>query len=149
MMRKKIGLFEELNDDESLINDLLLWMNKNKSDYTNTYIDLIDKNLLNKKKYKNEMFFSWHKKWEMRKNKEKKNAESSIKLMKDNNPYIIPRNHKVEQVLKSATLENNFDLMQNMLNALKKPYNYNMKVDDYQSLPTQDESKIYKTFCGT
>ena len=149
MMRKKIGLFEELNDDESLINDLLLWMNKNKSDYTNTFIDLIDKNLLNKKKYKNEMFFSWHKKWEMRKNKEKKNAESSIKLMKDNNPYIIPRNHKVEQVLKSATLENNFDLMQNMLNALKNPYKYNIKVDDYQSLPTEDEAKIYKTFCGT
>ena len=81
--------------------------------------------------------------------KKKKNVELSIKLMKDNNPYIIPRNHKVEEVLKLATTKSNFEPMQNMLNALKKPYNYNMKVDDYQSLPTQDESKIYKTFCGT
>ena len=149
MMRKKLGLIKELNEDENLINDLLLWMNKNKSDYTNTFVDLIDTDLLNKKKYKNETFFNWHKKWEIRKSKEKKNAELSIKLMKDNNPYIIPRNHKVEEVLKLATTKNNFEPMQNMLNALKKPYNYNMKVDDYQSLPTQDESKIYKTFCGT
>jgi len=149
MMRKKLGLLEELNEDENLINDLLLYMNKNKSDYTNTFVDLIDTDLLNKKIYKNETFFNWHKKWEIRKSKEKKNVELSIKLMKDNNPYIIPRNHKVEEVLKLATTKSNFEPMQNMLNALKKPYNYNMKVDDYQSLPTQDESKIYKTFCGT
>lgn len=149
MMRKKLGLFKELNEDENLIKDLLLWMNKNKADYTNTFIYLIDKNLLNKKLYENETFFSWHKRWEIRQSKEKEGAESLIKLMKDNNPYVIPRNHKVEEALNSAVSKDNFEPMLSLLKALKKPYDYKAKIDIYQSLPTEGEAKIYKTFCGT
>ena len=37
MMRKKLGLFERKKEDENLINQLLLWMNQNSADYTNTY----------------------------------------------------------------------------------------------------------------
>ena len=34
MMRDKLGLFGDNKDDKKLINDLLNWMEKNKTDYT-------------------------------------------------------------------------------------------------------------------
>ena len=67
--------------------------------------------------------------------------------MKVNNPRIIPRNHLVENVLKSA--ENN-DLIpfNNLLEALKNPYTNQNVSNKYQSPPTKSDVN-YQTFCGT
>ena len=40
--------------------------------------------------------------------------------MKTSNPTVIPRNHKVEEVLAEAN-ENNFEIMNKFLSILKKP----------------------------
>ena len=48
MMRNKLGLFKERKEDEKLIFDLLKWMESFSADYTNTFNDLLDNNILNK-----------------------------------------------------------------------------------------------------
>jgi uncharacterized protein YdiU (UPF0061 family) len=68
--------------------------------------------------------------------------------MQDNNPVVIPRNHKVEEALSSAVNDNDYSIMQNLLNVLKNPYDYNNINKAYMELPPKTSCK-YKTFCGT
>ena len=65
--------------------------------------------------------------------------------MKLTNPTIIPRNHKVEEALISAS-EGDYDILNKLLSILKKPYGSKKIFDNYH-LPS--DNKNYKTFCGT
>jgi len=147
MMRKKLGLLGEETKDEKLITDLLAWMHKSKADYTNTFCFLMNQNIKNKKIYNNQSFFDWQKQWQDRLKINNNSPEKSLKLMRSNNPLLIPRNHKVEEVLEAA---NNGDLnpAKNLLKILEKPYENRKEIKEYQS-PAPPSNKIYKTFCGT
>jgi len=68
--------------------------------------------------------------------------------MQNNNPSVIPRNHKVEEALNAANNNDNFEPMQNLLDVLKKPYDHTKNNKDYQSPPDKNQKK-YQTFCGT
>ncbi|MDA8809744.1 YdiU family protein, partial [Candidatus Pelagibacter bacterium] len=102
MMRDKLGLFGEDNYDLKLINNLLNWMETNQADYTNTFCYLMDINLNNDEKYRDQNFTSWFKDWEKRILIKNESKENSINLMKKNNPIVVPRNHKVEEALEAA-----------------------------------------------
>ncbi len=144
MMRDKLGLYGDDNNDKRLINDLLNWMEKNKADYTNTFCYLmnikIDDHI-----YKDEYFVQWFKKWQKRISKNNNFKEKSLELMKKSNPIIIPRNHKVEEALTAAN-EDNLEVMNKLLSKLNKPYINQDDIEEYQS-PSDDRD--YKTFCGT
>ena len=147
MMRDKLGLLGEDSKDESLIIDLLTWMHQNKADYTNTFCMLMNENIKEDKVYKNENFLGWKEQWQERLKMHSNSPEKSLKLMRSANPVVIPRNHKVEEVLESA---NNNDLspLKKLINILKKPYEKTKENIDYQS-PAPVSDKKYKTFCGT
>ena len=147
MMCKKLGLLGKDNKDEKLIIDLLSWMHKNKADYTNTFCSLMNQNLLSKKIYEDQSFLDWKKQWQDRLKINNNSPENSLKLMRSNNPLVIPRNHKVEEALDAA---NNGDLspVKNLLKILEKPYEDKKEINDYLS-PAPPSDKIYKTFCGT
>ena len=66
--------------------------------------------------------------------------------MRNNNPLIIPRNHKVEEALKAAE-QNNFKPINKIIKILDKPYSDQEEILDYQS-PSISKEK-YQTFCGT
>ena len=89
-MRDKLGLFGEDKNDKKLINDLLIWMESNKADYTNTFCYLMDINVENIKIYNNQNFFKWFNKWKKRLIHNGGYKKKSIKLMKYNNPIVIP-----------------------------------------------------------
>ena len=144
MMRDKLGLFGENQNDLKLINELLNWMELYKADYTNTFLYLMNIGFDNNK-YKNLDFKKWFNKWEDRILINKGSKEKSIALMRKNNPIIIPRNHKVEEALEVAN-NNNLELINKLLVILKKPYNNQDNIIDYQS-PLSDNN--YQTFCGT
>ena len=148
MMKKKLGLFGEESEDENLINTLLVWMNQNKVDYTNTFCSLIDEDLLKEKPFQDSIFLNWHKQWKKRLKKNKQPTESSLSLMKRTNPTIIPRNHKVEEVLKAANVNDDLTLLYNLLKVLKKPYENQLNAITYKSPPATSNKK-YQTFCGT
>ena len=96
-------------------------------------------------KYKNLSFINWIKKWENRILINKGSKEKSITLMRKNNPIVIPRNHKVEEALDAAN-NNNLELMNKLLVILKKPFNNQDNIMNYQS---PSDNKDYQTFCGT
>ena len=147
MMRSKLGLFDEQEGDESLITDLLDWMQRTGADYTNTFIFLTEDNLPQDKPYNDNFFKQWHARWKVQLAKNAKPSKSSFNLMRSNNPSIIPRNHQMEQVLKDA---NSGDLkpLKNFLIALKEPYEDCSDLKSYQSPPKEGE-RVCQTFCGT
>ena len=147
MMRDKLGLFGQDQKDQVLIIDLLTWMHKNKADYTNTFCFLMDENFQYNKIYNDENFLIWKERWKERLKLNNNTREKYISLMKSVNPLVIPRNHKVEEVLESA---NNNDLspLKKLINVLEKPYEKTKENIDYQS-PAPVSDKKYKTFCGT
>ena len=147
MMRDKLGLFGQDPKDQVLILDLLTWMHKNKADYTNTFCFLMDENFQHNKIYNDENFLTWKEKWKERLKLNNNVPEKYLSLMKSVNPLVIPRNHKVEEVLESA---NNNDLspLKKLIKVLEKPYEKTKENIDYQS-PAPVSDKKYKTFCGT
>ncbi len=147
MMRDKLGLFGQDQKDQVLIIDLLTWMHKNKADYTNTFCFLMDENFQQSKIYNDENFLTWKKRWKERLKLNNNTPEKYLNLMKSVNPLVIPRNHKVEEVLESAN-NNDLSLLKKLINVLKKPYEKTKENIDYQS-PAPISDKKYKTFCGT
>ena len=145
IMRNKLGLFGEDKKDKKLITDLLKWMEKNKVDYTNTFCNLMDINSHNV--YKNNDFINWKHQWQKRSELNNSTKEDQNKLMKANNPTVIPRNHKVEEAL-SAAENGNLDKIKKLLTILKYPYIDQSNIEEYQS-PSPLSDKKYQTFCGT
>ena len=146
MMRDKLGIFGEDQHDKKLIYDLLNWMEENKADYTNTFCYLMDVKINNSQTYINKNFINWKNKWEKRISINSNSKYNSLKLMKKTNPLVIPRNHKIEEALSAANV-NNFEIMNKLLSVLEKPYEYHKYISDFQS--SSLDNKKYVTFCGT
>jgi len=145
MMRDKLGFFGEDKKDKKIINDLLNWMEKNKADYTNTFLYLMNINSINDEVYKDQKFLNWFKNWENRTLINNGSNEKSLKLMKNTNPIVIPRNHKVEEALSDAN-EGNLDNFNKLLSIIGNPYSDLKDIKDFQS-PSLNNN--YQTFCGT
>jgi uncharacterized protein YdiU (UPF0061 family) len=141
MMKGKLGLITDEHEDALLFQELLNVMEKNKLDYTNTFRDLMNDTT------KSIHLKDFHSKWIKRIEKQNRDKKEVLSLMKKNNPVVIPRNHKVEEVLKEAH-KGNLSPLNNLLNILKDPYTERGELMLYQ-MPDPDTDKRYKTFCGT
>ncbi len=146
MMRNKLGLFSKETIDKSLILDLLTWMHQKKVDYTNTFCHLMEAGSKQDEIYRDENFLVWKKRWKERLQKNNNLFEKSVGLMRKANPLVIPRNHKVEEVLAAAD-ENNLEPLKKFLSILANPYTEQKDISEFQEL-TKSLDK-YQTFCGT
>jgi len=146
MMRGKLGLFGPQDKDKFLILDLLTWMHEKKADYTNTFCHLMDLDTKKNKLFDDIDFMNWKKRWKKRLSKNNGLPKKSLELMKNNNPLVIPRNHKVEEALKAAE-KNDLKPVNQLIEILKDPYTQKDDFFDYQ-LPSNLNEK-YQTFCGT
>lgn len=146
-MRAKLGLFNKKPEDESLIEGLLSTMQKYGADYTNTFVSLTLNKIENEVIFNTEEFKTWYTLWKNRLKEENKSKEDIQNLMMKNNPYIIPRNHRVEEALKSAE-KGDYTVMNNLLEALRNPYNYSKTLEYYTRLPEKTNIP-YVTYCGT
>ena len=147
MMKKKLGLIGEKDNNEKLINDLLSLLHEQKADYTNTFCSLMNEDVQNDKIFNNKEFIDWHQKWKECLAKNNNSTEESLKLMRSVNPIVIPRNHKVEEVLEAAN-KDDLNPFHDFLKVLAKPYENQSKTNNYQS-PAPTSEKKYQTFCGT
>ena len=105
MMRDKLGLFGIDEKDKFLILDLLTWMHQKKLDYTNTFCHLMNSETEKNENFKDHDFQNWKKRWQERLKTNNNSPEKYIKLMRSANPMVIPRNHKVEEVLNEASFK--------------------------------------------
>ena len=122
-------------------------MQKNKTDYTNTFCFLMNEKFSINEKYNNRDFIIWKKRWSDRLKLNNNTQEKYLKLMHTTNPLVIPRNHKVEEAIQVG---NNGDIimLNDMIEVLKKPYTDQKNISKYQ-YPNLDINKKYQTFCGT
>ncbi len=146
-MCSKIGIFEPDSNDESLLNELLNMMKKYKEDYTNTFLALTFKDFPKSGMFVTDEFSVWYKKYQDRIKSQGKSKEEVFNLMKNSNPAVIPRNHRVEEALAAAE-NGDFSVMNNLLKALANPFEYSDFQKEY-SKPAPKSQCDYKTYCGT
>ena len=147
MMCSKLGLSEINETNEKLVTDLLDLMHQNAADYTNTFLDLTQKTLPESKLFKTEEFKSWQIRWHKQIKLEDQDLESCHSLMRSVNPAVIPRNHKVEEVL-TASEQGDFKPLHNLLEAIENPYQNRESLAPFQ-VPPRPEERVLQTFCGT
>jgi len=147
-MRAKLGMFNEGPEDESLIKDLLSMMQKYGADYTNTFRDLTVDQPEDTVLSGTPEFVQWHEKWLVRLDRQQESKDSSHQLMRDSNPALIPRNHRVEEALEAAVKQGDYSVMERLLDALSRPYAHFPEQAEYSTLP-MPSTRPYRTFCGT
>lgn len=147
-IRAKLGIYNEEKEDEALVDELLRMMQKNGADYTNTFRALTFDTNEDTKLFGTPEFAQWKKKWQERLSRQQESKASSHDLMRNSNPAVIPRNHRVEEALDAAVAQGDYSVMERLLNALSRPYAHTPEQDEYTKLPDQENS-TYRTFCGT
>jgi uncharacterized protein YdiU (UPF0061 family) len=147
-MRKKLGLFNEEEEDKQLIDSLLGMMQKHDADYTNSFLALTYDNPEDLVFSGTENFNDWHKKWQDRLERQEQSIQEARKLMHSSNPAVIPRNHRVEEALEAAVSKNDFNVMKRLLKVLGTPYEHTEDKKAYTEPPPPSD-RPYQTFCGT
>jgi len=147
-MRAKLGIFNEEQEDELLIEDLLGIMQKYHADYTNTFRTLTYGKPKNEAIFSSSEFEQWNEQWQARRERQQETIESSNELMRSCNPSVIPRNHRVEEALETAEEKGEYDLVIKLIDVISSPYVYAPEQSDYYTLP-DPSTRPYRTYCGT
>lgn len=146
-MRAKLGLFNEEIQDKSLMEGLFNMMKKYGADYTNTFraftFDTPEDTVL----FGTTEFAQWYELWQARLGRQQESKAASRQLMRNSNPAIIPRNHRVEAALEAA-VQGDYSVMERLLAVLASPYAHSSEQVDYATLPAPS-TRPYRTFCGT
>ena len=143
MMKKKLGIKDQSEDDEELINNLIKWMQQKKPDFTNTFCNLMNYDHADDEEFEDDEFNNWKREW-------KKRVESKeyLDVMISCNPTLIPRNYLVEEALSEAETDGKFDKFNELNAIISSPYQ--LKKVNIKYLETPSKTNIpYKTFCGT
>ncbi|MDQ3488614.1 MAG: YdiU family protein [Acidobacteriota bacterium] len=145
-MRSKLGLFTEDPEDKALVDDLLLWMERTSADFTNTFRTLTTRARAEGARKADPQFDAWHTRLDARRARQAQPFAEAEALMRRHNPAVIPRNHKVEEALQAASGNDDFTVMQRLLEVLATPYDHDL---DLPAFSTPGDSRTYRTFCGT
>ncbi|WP_375172738.1 YdiU family protein [Pseudooceanicola sp.] len=137
----KIGITTPRDGDAALIDDLLALMQAGGSDFTNTFRAL-PTNDAKDHLADREAFLDWTARWHDRLAEEPDPAA----LMTRSNPAVIPRNHRIEQMI-TAAVAGDMAPFERLMSALARPY-AEPADPDLTKPPAQDEV-VTATFCGT
>ena len=147
-MRAKLGIFNEEKEDKILIEDLLSMMQKYRADYTNTFRSFTFDKPEDTVLFGTTEFAQWHELWKARLDRQEQSKDASQERMRNSNPAIIPRNHRVEEALNAAVQKEDYSVMERLLDVLSNPYAHSPEQDDYAALP-EPSNHPYQTYCGT
>jgi len=65
------------------------------------------------------------------------------------NPWVIPRNHRVEEALAAASEKGDLAPFERLLDALRRPYDEDPELAIYAEPAPTEVTACYQTFCGT
>jgi protein adenylyltransferase len=154
-LRRKLGLFTARDDDPHLANDLLKAMAENAADFTLTFRRLSDAAAdeagdaeVRKLFTDPATFDAWELRWRQRIATEPQDAAARQAVMRAVNPAFIPRNHRVEAVIRAAVDRNDFAPFEELLAVLAQPYEEQPGFTRYAEPPARHE-RVLQTFCGT
>ncbi|MDW7652018.1 MAG: YdiU family protein [Bacillota bacterium] len=147
-MKAKLGIFNTEPQDESLFADLLSLMHTYRADYTNTFRTLTFDEREDTDMFGSAEFTNWQERWQARRGRQQESQAASRQLMQRSNPAVIPRNHRVEEALAAAVKQEDYRVMERLLDVLGNPYNPSPEQAEY-STPPAPSARPYRTFCGT
>lgn len=147
-MRAKLGIIQTETIDETLIENLLDLMRQHRVDYTNTFLDLTFDRTKGNTLFDSAEFGQWRELWQARLSRQTEPKAVSYQLMRNNNPALIPRNHRVEAALEAAVNQGDCSMIEKFLQVLANPYAHSSEQAEYAVLPEQS-NRTYRTFCGT
>lgn len=146
-MRSKLGLFNEEPEDEALFECLLSLMYKHNADYTNTFRALTLEKPEVPDLFRSADYYQWNEQWQARLTRQPQPKASAFELMRNSNPAVIPRNHRVEEAFEAAN-NGDFSVMERLLQVVKSPFSYTLEQTEYSALPPASDIP-YCTYCGT
>ncbi len=136
----KIGISQPHQEDTALIQDLLDLMQQDGADFANTFRQLC-KPMARDQFKDRDAFDAWSKRHTARIQSE----PDPQALIEQTNPAIIPRNHRIEQMIEAA-VAGDMAPFERLRTALATPYDNTDP--DLQRPPTESEI-VPATFCGT
>ncbi|NIZ15757.1 YdiU family protein [Phaeobacter sp. HF9A] len=140
--RAKLGITSEDAGDMELITDLLRLMAEGQADFTNGFRALLEGGARDQF-LDPEGFDAWEARWRERITKE----EAVEATMARANPVLIPRNHRIEQMI-AAAVAGDMAPFERLNQALSAPYEARAEFADLRQPPAEDEV-VRATFCGT
>ncbi len=143
MMKKKLGIKDQSEDDEELINNLIKWMQQKKPDFTNTFCNLMNYDHADDEEFEDDEFNNWKREW-----KKRVKSKEYLDVMMSCNPILIPRNYLVEDALSEAEIDGKLDKFNELNEIISSPYQLKKVNIKYLKTPTKTNIP-YKTFCGT
>jgi uncharacterized protein YdiU (UPF0061 family) len=154
-LRRKLGLFTEREGDAELAQALLAAMAANLADFTLTFRRLCDAAAGEEGDAAVRALFSdpsafdeWAVRWRLRLAEEGGDPAGRRAAMRAANPAFIPRNHRVEAVIRAATDRGDFAPFEELVAVLSRPFDDQPGSERYQEPPAPEE-RVLRTFCGT
>lgn len=155
VLRDKLGLTRERDDDLALAADLLARLAANEVDFTLFFRRLCDAaadpaadasvaSLFTTPG----AFHDWAEGWRRRLAEEDVAPEARAGGMRRANPAFIPRNHRVEEAIEAAVERDDFGPFETLVAVLARPYEDQPEAA-HLAEPPGPEQKEYRTFCGT
>jgi uncharacterized protein YdiU (UPF0061 family) len=90
----------------------------------------------------------WAARWTERLGHEQADRASVRDQMNATNPAFIPRNHRVEEMIRAAVDNGDFGPFQQLLAVLSRPFEDQEEFAHYAQ-PPQPHERVLATFCGT
>lgn len=155
MMRGKLGLKRIEADDAKLAKEFMHAMQAGQADYILAWRNLADAAESNpaplRSVFRGDMtkLDEWLPRWQDRLVREKRPAAQIAADMRRVNPYVIPRNHLVEEALEAATSNNDFTPFNQLLEVLSDPYTEREAARLYAIPASPAQAASHRTFCGT
>ncbi len=150
-MRHKLGLFTEQSGDSELIQSWLDLLEQSGADFTLSFrvlCEAAEDDAGHDKLRGSQGYDAWLAAWTARLSLEPHTRSERATAMRKVNPAFIPRNHRVEEVLKAAVENDDFGPVKNLLTVLSRPYDDQPDQARYAEPPGPD-GRHYRTYCGT
>lgn len=144
--RAKLGLVTAQDGDRELIETLLSRMASLGSDFTRSFRGLAE-GTARAEFAEPEAFDAWEQQWAARLQAEGRERPEAEAAMRQINPAVIPRNHRVEEVI-SAAVQGDYAPFHRLCDVLARPFDPPSGSDDLRAAPTPEEV-VRRTFCGT
>jgi uncharacterized protein YdiU (UPF0061 family) len=154
VLRMKLGLEREEEEDTALAEDLLERLAASSVDYTvffrrlcaaaaNPEHDAEIAALFSAP----EAFHDWALAWRRRCERDGRTPAERARAMRGVNPAFIPRNHRIEQAIEAA-VSGDFSPFERLVAALARPFDEQPEHADLAEPPAPEE-RVQATFCGT
>jgi len=159
VLRAKLGLVREEEDDLALAADLLQRLAANSVDYTIFFRRLCDVAAAPEDSKPSAAaaalfgepgaFHDWAESWRRRLAKEEDvTPETRARAMRLANPAFIPRNHRIEEMIQAAVRRGDFEPFETLVRVLANPYE-EQPAFAHLNEPPRIEERVTETFCGT